>query len=375
MNVIFTCGGTGGHINPALAVANIWKEKYPESKILFVGGIDGMEEQLVPKAGYDLIALEAHGVRRGKNLRSMAENVWVVWTTWQSYRKCKKIIKDFKPDVIVGTGGYASFPMLTAGAKMGIPTCVHEANAMPGLTTRMVADKADRVLVCFPQSVKHYKNPEKVEVVGMPVRREFVYTQKADARRELGLEEDVPLVVSAFGSQGAKAMNEAVGELFKLEQDAGCPFRHIHAIGSYGVEWMPDYVKSKGVDLEKNPRITMQEYIYNMPTVMAAADVFISRAGASSCNEIAVSGTPCILIPSPNVTDNHQEKNARALSDKGGAVLILEKDCTAERLMEEITGILSDKERYSAMRKALLDMSVPDCAERLCAIMENLIKK
>ena len=375
MNVIFTCGGTGGHINPALAVANIWKEKYPDSKILFVGGIDGMEEQLVPKAGYDLIALEAHGVRRGKNLRSMAENVWVVWTTWQSYRKCKKIIKDFKPDVIVGTGGYASFPMLTAGAKMGIPTCVHEANAMPGLTTRMVADKADRVLVCFPQSVKHYKNPEKVEVVGMPVRREFVYTQKADARRELGLEEDVPLVVSAFGSQGAKAMNEAVGELFKLEQDAGCPFRHIHAIGSYGVEWMPDYVKSKGVDLEKNPRITMQEYIYNMPTVMAAADVFISRAGASSCNEIAVSGTPCILIPSPNVTDNHQEKNARALSDKGGAVLILEKDCTAERLMEEITGILSDKERYSAMRKALLDMSVPDCAERLCAIMENLIKK
>ena len=375
MNVIFTCGGTGGHINPALAVANIWKEKHPDSNILFVGGIGGMEEQLVPKAGYKLIALEAHGVRRGKNLKSMAENVWVVWTTWQSYRKCKKIIKDFKPDVIVGTGGYASFPMLTAGANMGIPTCVHEANAMPGLTTRMVAEKADRVLVCFPQSVEHYKNPEKVEVVGMPVRREFVYTKKEDARKELGIEDGVPLVVSAFGSQGAKAMNEAVGELFRLEQDASCPFRHIHAIGSYGVEWMPDYVKSKGVDLEKNPRITMQEYIYNMPTVMAAADVFISRAGASTCNEIAVSGTPCILIPSPNVTDNHQEKNARALSDKDGAVLILEKDCTAQRLMDEITGILNDKQRSSAMRKALLDMSVPDCAERLCAIMESLIKK
>ena len=375
MNVIFTCGGTGGHINPALAVANIWKEKYPQSNILFVGGIGGMEEQLVPKAGYELIALEAHGVRRGKNLRSLFENVWVVWTTWQSYRKCKKIVKDFKPDVIVGTGGYASFPMLTAGAKLGIPTCVHEANAMPGMTTRMVADKVDRVLVCFPQSVQHYKNPEKVEVVGMPVRREFVYTKKADARRELGIEENVPLVVSAFGSQGAKAMNEAMGQLFRLEQDAGCPFRHIHAIGSYGVEWMPDYVKNQGVDLEKCPRISMQEYIYNMPTVMAAADVFISRAGASSCNEIAVSGTPCILIPSPNVTDNHQEKNARALSDKGGAVLLLEKDCTAQKLMEEITGILNDNNRYEAMRKALIDMSVPDCAERLCAIMESLIKK
>ena len=159
-----------------------------------------------------------------------------------------------------------------------------------------------------------------------------------------------------------------------LEKEAGYPFQHIHAIGRYGVEWMPDYVKNQGVDLEKNPRISMQEYIYNMPTVMAAADVIISRAGASTCNEIAVSGTPCILIPSPNVTDNHQEKNARALSDKGGAVLILEKDCTAQRLMDEITGILNDKQRSGAMRKTLLDMSVPDCAERLCAIMESLIK-
>lgn len=374
MNVIFTCGGTGGHINPALAVANIWKEKHPDSKILFVGGIDGMEEELVPKAGYELIALEAHGVRRGKNLKSLLENVWVVISTWNSYRKCKKIIKEFKPDVIVGTGGYASFPMLMAGVSKKIPTCVHEANAMPGLTTRMVADKVDRVLVCFPQSVEHYKNPEKVEVVGMPVRREFVYTKKEDARRELGLD-DKPLVVSAFGSQGAKAMNEAVGKLFRLEKDAGYPFRHIHAIGSYGMEWMPDYVKKQGVDLGQADTITMQEYIYNMPTVMAAADVFISRAGASSCNEIAVSGTPCILIPSPNVTDNHQEKNARALSDKGGAVLILERDCTAQALMDAINGLLSDPQRCSNMRKALLNMSVPDCAERLCAIMENLIKE
>ncbi len=373
MNVIFTCGGTGGHINPAIAVANIWKEKHPDSNILFVGGIDGMEEELVPKAGYELIALEAHGVRRGKNLKSLLENVWVVISTWQSYRKCKKIVKDFKPDVIVGTGGYASFPMLMAGVSKKIPTCVHESNAMPGLTTRMVADKVDRVLVCFPQSVEHYKHPEKVEVVGMPVRREFVYTKKEDARRALGLD-DQPLVVSAFGSQGAKAMNEAMGQLFRLEQDAGFPFRHIHAVGSYGWEWMPDYVKNQGVELENAPSITMQEYIYNMPTVMAAADVFISRAGASSCNEIAVSGTPCILIPSPNVTDNHQEKNARALADRGGAVMILEKDCTAKALMETITGLLGDKQRYSAMRKALLDMSVPDCAERLCGIMEDLMR-
>ncbi len=373
MNVIFTCGGTGGHINPAIAVANVWKEKHPDSNILFIGGIGGMEEELVPKAGYELIALPAHGMERGKSLRAIKKNAGVLWSTWKTLGKCKKIIRDFQADVIVGTGGYASFPALMAGAMLKIPTCVHEANAMPGLTTRMVADRVDRVLVCFPQSAQYYRHPERVEVVGMPVRREFIYTKKSDARRELGLD-DRPMVVSAFGSQGAKAMNEAVGKLFRLEQDAGFPFRHIHAVGSYGWEWMPEYVKSQGVDLSKTDAITMQEYIYNMPTVMAAADVIISRAGASSCNELAASGTPCILIPSPNVTDNHQEKNARALSEKGAAVLLLEKECTPQRLMEQLESLLSDRERYSAMSKALLNLSVPDCAERLCSIMEELMK-
>ena len=190
----------------------------------------------------------------------------------------------------------------------------------------------------------------------------------------MGLDER-PLVVSAFGSQGAKAMNELTAKLFALEEKDGFPFRHIHAVGSYGWNWMPGYVKDQGVDLAKCPSITMQEYIYNMPTVMAAADVIISRAGASSCSEIAASGTPCVLIPSPNVTDNHQEKNARALESQGGAAVILEKDCTPQRLYQEILSLLEDTERYSAMRKALYGISVPDSAERLCAVMEQLAKK
>ena len=170
-------------------------------------------------------------------------------------------------------------------------------------------------------------------------------------------------------------MNEVTGKLFKLERDAGYPFRHIHAVGSYGWEWMPDYVRQQGVDLDKTDAITMQQYIYNMPTVMAAADVFISRAGASSCNEIAASGTPCILIPSPNVTDNHQEKNARALENAGGAIVVLEKDCTEQVLMQQIRQLLEDKEQYSRMRKALQSMVVPDSAERVCGIMEQLASK
>ena len=256
---------------------------------------------------------------------------------------------------------------------MGIPTCVHEANAMPGLTTRLIADRVDRVLTCFPESAKHYRHPDKVEVVGMPVRREFIYTQKKAAREELGLDER-PVIVSAFGSQGAKAMNEVTAQLFRMEQDAGFPYQHIHAVGSYGWDWMPGYVRDKGVDLEKTKSITMQEYIYNMPTVMAAADIIISRAGASSCNEIAASGTPCILIPSPNVTDNHQEKNARALSDNGAAELLLEKECTPEKLWQTIKALLEDKEKYIQMQKSMQKMVILDSAERLCDIIADLAK-
>jgi len=373
MNVIFTCGGTGGHINPAIAVANIWKERHPDDKILFIGGRGNMEETLVPKAGYELVVYPAYGLERGKSFRDLKMNLKAIRWTLHAIGQCKKLIREFQPDVIVGTGGYASFPALMAGSMMGVPTCVHESNAMPGLTTRLIADRVDRVLVCFQESIKHYRHPEKVEVVGMPVNRAFIYTEKEAARRELGLD-DRPLVVSAFGSQGAKAMNEMTAQLFRLEQDAGFPFQHIHAVGSYGWEWMPDLVKEKGVDLSQATSISMREYIYNMPTVMAAADVIISRAGAASCNEIAASGTPCILIPSPNVTDNHQEKNARALSNRDAAVLLLEKDCTAQRLMEEIQSLLADKDRLDDMRKALLSMSVPDCAERLCTIMESLVK-
>ncbi len=373
MNVIFTCGGTGGHINPAIAVANIWKEKYPDSRILFIGGQGGMEQKLIPAAGFELKALPAHGMARGKSLKAMKKNASVVLETMQSIRKCKKIIKEFKPDVIVGTGGYASFPALMAGTMLKIPTCVHEANAMPGLTTRMIADRVDKVLVCFPQSAKYYKHPERVEVVGMPVRKEFIFTKKEDARKELGLDER-PVVLSTFGSQGAKVMNQNVGVMFRLEKDAGYPFQHIHAVGSYGWEWMPDYVRDQGVDLEQAKSISMTEYIYNMPTVMAAADVVISRAGASSCNEIAASGTPCILIPSPNVTDNHQEKNARALEEKGGAIVILEKDSSGQVFMDTVTELLNDPQRCKTMSQALLDLAVPDSAERLCSIMERLMK-
>ncbi|MBO5954051.1 MAG: undecaprenyldiphospho-muramoylpentapeptide beta-N-acetylglucosaminyltransferase [Oscillospiraceae bacterium] len=374
MNVIFTCGGTGGHINPAIAVANIWKERHPDSNILFIGASGHMEEKLVPAAGYELRTFPTSGMSRKLNLDGVKRNIKAVSNVVSAVNGCKKIIREFKPDVIVGTGGYASFPALLAGKMLKVPTCVHEANAMPGLTTRMAAAWAERVLICFEESARHYKHPEKTQVVGMPVRREFIFTEKEAARKELGVDSR-PLIVSTFGSQGARAMNLATAELMKLEQDEGYPYQHIHGVGSFGWEWMPEHVKSLGVDVAASGAIDMREYIYNMPTVMAAADIIISRAGASSCNEIAASGTPCILIPSPNVTDNHQEKNARAIAERGGAVLLLEKDCTAQALMEHIKAILTDRKRYSAMSTALRSACVLDSAERICAIMEELATK
>ena len=374
MNVVFTCGGTGGHINPAIAIANIWKERYPDTKILFVGGGDELEQELIPKAGYELVCVPAYGIRRSKSFQSIKRNMKAVWLTATGIAKCRKIFKKFKPDVVVGTGGYASFQALAAGKSMGIPTCVHESNAMPGMTTKMASKFVDKVLVCFPESIRHYKDASRVEVVGMPVRREFIYTKKEAARKELGLDQR-PVIMSAFGSQGAMVMNQTMAELFRMEKEEGFPYQHIHAVGSFGWEWMPGLVKEKGVELEKDTAITMQEYLYNMPTVMAAADVVISRAGASTCNEIAASGTPCILIPSPNVTDNHQEKNARALEKSGGAVVILESDCTPEKVYGEVKAILESPGRQEEMQKALHSMVVPDSAERVCGIMEQLIKR
>ena len=249
MNLIFTCGGTAGHINPAIAVANMMRNRYPDCNILFIGATGRMEEKLVPKAGFELKCLPASGLSRKLNGKGIKQNLYAVKCVLSAVGACKKIYKDFKPDAVIGTGGYASFPALFVGSRMGIPTCVHEANAVPGLATRLAAGSADRILVNFAESGKAYKQQEKVTCVGMPVRSEFLYTRRSDARKELGLDER-PLIVSAFGSLGAKAMNEVMAEFIKLESDNGLPFQHIHATGSYGWRWMPDLMKEKGVDFE-----------------------------------------------------------------------------------------------------------------------------
>ena len=374
MNLIFTCGGTAGHINPAIAVANEMKNRYPDANILFIGAVGKMEEQLVPKAGFQLKALPASGLSRKLNPKGIKQNIYAVKCVLNALSECKKLFREFKPDAVIGTGGYASFPALYAAQTMGIPTCVHEANAVPGVTTKLAANKADRTLVTFADSVQYYKNPEKVEVVGMPVRQEFLTTTKEEAQKELGVT-DKPILVSAFGSLGAKVMNETVADMIPLEKADNFPFHHIHATGSFGKEWMPQRVKDNGVDYEKEADLDIREYIYNMPTVMAAADVIISRAGASTCNEMGACGTPCILIPSPNVTNNHQEKNARVLEAGGGAVVVLEKDCTPEGMYALVKELMADEKRRAEMSRNLRSLVRLDSTERICDIVEELVNR
>lgn len=374
MRVIFTCGGTGGHINPALAVAKVLKSRRPESEILFVGAKGEMEEQLVPREGFRLETMEISSYERKLTPKNILHNIRAVWRVFSSRRKANRIIATFKPDVIVGTGGYASYPMLRQGAKKGILTAVHEANAMPGLTTRMVADSAASIMVCFEDSKQHYKHPERVEVVGMPVREEFIYTKREDARKRLNIPADAKLVVSAWGSLGAREMNKKIADFIRLEAADDTPFYHVHATGSYGWKWMPQLVKELGVDLAKYPRLDLREYIYNMPDLMAAADLIISRAGASSLNEIAAAGVPCIIVPSPNVTDNHQDKNARVLEQRGAAVVITEAECTGETLYRTAKSLVEDKERCAKMRSALHALAVVDSAERIYQTIVKLAK-
>ena len=374
MNIIFTCGGTAGHISPALAVAKLIRERRPDTNILFVGADDGMETDLVPRSGFELKTVKISNFQRKLTPSGIAHNIRAVWQMFSSRISANRIIRSFGPDIIIGTGGYASYPMLKAGARKKIPTALHESNAVPGLTTRLVMGQADRIMVSFEESRVHYPNPDRVRVVGMPVNSDFFTTGKAAARERLGLD-DRPLVVSYWGSLGAREMNKIIARFMALECENSFPFQHIHATGSFGWKWMPDYVKEQGADLSTGNGIDMREFIYNMPDVMAAADLVICRAGAATIAECAASGKPTIFVPSPNVVENHQEKNARILEEHGGAVVIREADCSAEKLYRTVTEILQDHDRIESMGAAIKQMAVTDSAEQILNIILELTGK
>lgn len=373
MNIIFTCGGTAGHINPAIALAKMFRERQSDCNILFIGAKGGMEERLVPREGFELKTLTISNFQRKLTPKNIWHNVVAVKNVLTSAAVARKYIREFQADVVVGMGGYASYPAMKQGCKLGIPTLVHEANAVPGLTTKMVADYVDKIMVAFEESGKHYQNRDRVVVVGMPVRSEFVHGNQEAMKQKLGYA-GKKLVVSSWGSLGARDMNRQMVEFLRLEAEEK-PFCHVHATGNGSWSWMPGEVAEAGVDFSANPQIELKEYIYNMPELMVAADLVISRAGASSLNEIAASGTPSIIVPSPNVTDNHQEKNARILEQRGGAVVIRESESSGKLLYETAKSILADENRAVRMSAAARNAAVLDSAERIYDLILKTVEE
>ena len=371
MRVIFTCGGTAGHVNPALALAGLMRQRDPQTAVLFVGTPDGMERELAAKAGYDYAAVEVSSFRRSMKPEAVRHNLHAVGALVRSRKTAKAILWEFKPDLVVGTGGYASFPMVRAASLAHIPTAVHESNSVPGLTTKMLEEFADVIMVGFEDCRQHYRHPERIMVTGTPVRGDFFTKTPEEARQELGFDDGRPVVVSFWGSLGASHMNEAMLDFFEEERKNGFPFHHIHAVGKGGWPAMESALQQRG--LNDCPALDVRQYIYNMATVMRGADLVICRAGASTVSELTALGVPAIMVPSPYVTNNHQEKNARALETHGGVEVLLEQDSSGQALFQTAAGILHDDVRREAMASAMAELGIRDAAQRIYETVQELL--
>ena len=375
MKVIFTCGGTAGHVNPALALAGLIRQRRPDSEILFVGAHRGIERELIQEAGWPFRAVEISSFHRSLKPKEIRHNLISLRNMVHSSKEARALLKEFPADLVVGTGGYASYPIIREASREGIPTAIHESNAIPGLTTRLLEPHADLIMVGFEECRKNYRHPEKVLVTGTPVRGDFFVYTKREAKQKLNMDDGRPVIVSFWGSLGAAVMNRQTAEFLALEAAGGCPFHHVHAAGVVGSRQMAAYLSAAGVDLSKMPDLEVREYIHDMGTLMRAADLVICRAGASTISELTALGVPAIIVPSPNVTHNHQEHNAQVLSNAGGAVMILEKDSSGRLLYDTAQAILKDDRRRETMSRAMASLGVIDATEKIYDAVMSLRRR
>ncbi len=371
MRILMTGGGTAGHINPALAIAGLLREAYPEAEFLFVGAKGRMETQLVPAAGYPIRTVSVHGFQRQLSLANVGRNIRAAVNVFTASAHARKILREFQPDLAVGTGGYVCGPVLREAIRAGVPTAVHESNAFPGVTVKMLAREGATVLLCSEDARRHLPEGSRVVVTGNPVRGDFLTVDKAVARQELGLDSR-PLILSFGGSLGAAKINEAMAEVLCRSRKAG-KFQHIHGAGKAGFEAMQAELRRRGMPLTSSG-ITVREYIDDMPRCMAAADLVICRCGAMTLSELPAAGKPSILIPSPYVAENHQYHNAMVLVERGAAVCIEEKDLTADRLWETIQTIAGDTARLQEMERNVRGAAVPDADGRILRELQMLLK-
>lgn len=369
--ILIATGGTGGHINPALGTAGYIKEKHPSAEIVFVGTADKMEARLVPEAGYELRTIEISGFWRSFSLNAIKHNIGTLLKLLKSSSQAKKIIKNFKPDLVIGFGGYVSGPVLRMAAKMGIPTAVHEQNAFPGVTNKALAGKVDRVMLTAIQAEKYIKSKNPCVLTGLPIRGDILKGERDFARAEMNVADGKPLILSMGGSLGAKPVNDAVMSLILNKyKDNDCVF--LHATGKNSEAFKKELVE-KGVDLAKNDHIKIVEYI-DIPKCLPAADLVICRSGASTLSELQALGKPSILIPSPYVTENHQYHNAMALVENGAAVILEEKNLNAESITENVNELISNRAKLENIGKCARDMAVIDATARIYETLCEIIK-
>ncbi len=367
--ILIAAGGTGGHINPALGTAGFIKEKHPTAEIAFVGTADKMEARLVPQAGYELKTIEISGFWRSFSPEAIKHNIGTVKKLLKSSSQIKKIINDFKPDLVIGFGGYVSGPVLRIAAKKGIPTAIHEQNAYPGVANKAVAGKVDRVMLTAKQAEQYMKPKNPCVVTGLPIRGDILKGDRDFARAELNAC-NKPLILSMGGSLGAKPVNDAVfGLILNKYKDKDCMF--LHATGK-NADGFIESLKNEGVDFEANPHIKIVEYI-DIPKCLAAADLVICRSGASTLSELQALGKPSILIPSPYVTENHQFHNAMALVDNDAAQILEEKDLTPDVLTERVNELIKDRAKLEEIGNNAKKMAVVDATQRIYDTLSEIM--
>lgn len=371
MKVLFTGGGTAGHINPALAAAGYLKQKEPDTEILYVGNKGGMEERLVANAGYTIKTIHISGFQRKLSVKNLVRNAQTVVKVFTSTAEAKKIIKEFNPDVCVGTGGYVSGPVIREAAKLDIPCVIHESNAYPGVTTKMLAKSVKTVMLAVPDAKKYFDSSVNCVITGNPVRGEILAAERETSRKALGLDER-PVILSFGGSLGASAVNRAAAYML-AESAKEKKYQHIHGYGRHDEKFL-DELSALGFDPKENPQIHLLEYIDNMPQCLSAADLVIGRAGAMTLTEIEAKAKASILIPSPNVAENHQYHNAMALVSRGAAELIEEKSLTGETLWNKVNEILSTPEKLASLSENAGKMEVLDANERIYRVIKAAVR-
>lgn len=369
MKVILSGGGTGGHIYPAVSIAKEIKKHYQDAEILFIGTEMGLESSIVPKEGFNLVKIKVRGFERKLSLR----NILAVKESFVSLFKVFRIIRDFKPDIVIGTGGYVCGSVLLAAALMNVPTLIHEQNAFPGVTNKILARLVDIIAVNFSEAAKYFPQNSKVIVTGNPIRNDILSVSKEQGLKEFGFSGKLPVVFVVGGSRGAKRINESVLLLAKHcvgKKD----FQMLHMTGETQYEDVVGRYNKEGIDLN-SPYLKVVPYLHNMPYALAASDIIISRCGASTLSEITALGKPSILIPYPYATDNHQEYNASALEKNGAAVVIIERDLNEEILYNEVVDMLNKPDKINRMRMKSKELGRTDAAYEIVRAAERLISK